>query len=203
MSTTPGQTVSEILAERVRSVRERRHWTQQELADRLQSFDGTQWKQPTIAKVESGKREVTVEELVALAFALGVSPAALMLPADDEALVRLTPNTVAGAGSVLSWIRGTSPMGGTRIGETQSVDNVRFYEDERTDGQARAERALPGITRLTWDATMALMLASLREVQTTSTTWADVATALHGIEVRARALEAEAKDNAKRLAGGN
>src|SRR5262249_18530336 len=114
---------------RVRQFRQERKWTQRELADRVAAFGIPNWDDTTVAEIERpGGRGLDVDELLALAFALGVSPLVLLLPADDSP-VRLSPNTVTGSpANAAAWIRGDLPMGGTRPGEAQTDENRRFYE---------------------------------------------------------------------------
>jgi transcriptional regulator with XRE-family HTH domain len=49
--------------------------------------DYPDWLPPDVRRIESGERRVDVDDLVALALALGVSPLALMLPTEDSSLV--------------------------------------------------------------------------------------------------------------------
>lgn len=56
----------------VRTLRANRGWSQAKLASELQNF-GVNLTQPTIAKLEGAERPIRVNELQALAFALGVS----------------------------------------------------------------------------------------------------------------------------------
>ncbi|WP_084527475.1 helix-turn-helix domain-containing protein [Nocardioides dokdonensis] len=62
---------------RVADCRKQRGWSQQQLADVMQTH-GHAWLQSTVAKTEAGARPLPVEELAALGTALGVRPASLM-----------------------------------------------------------------------------------------------------------------------------
>ncbi|MBT2401268.1 helix-turn-helix transcriptional regulator [Streptomyces sp. ISL-100] len=66
----------------------------------------------TITKIEKQGRRVTVDELVALAAALDVSPVTLMLPAADPGgSVMLTPRLRAyGWGGAWRWMHGDDPL---------------------------------------------------------------------------------------------
>lgn len=66
-------TVRTDFGARVREVRKARGLTQPMLALRLAMFTGRTYHQATIAKLESGSRPTSVDELCALAQALDVS----------------------------------------------------------------------------------------------------------------------------------
>lgn len=75
------QSPASIAAANIRLIRKDRRWTTQQLADTAnegQTF-ATLTRQ-SLAKVEAGQWKLTVNELVALARALGVEPAALLVP---------------------------------------------------------------------------------------------------------------------------
>ena len=60
---------SEAFALRVKEVRSRRGWTQQELASRITGIG-----RPALTRIELNDREVTVDDLIQICAALGVSP---------------------------------------------------------------------------------------------------------------------------------
>jgi transcriptional regulator with XRE-family HTH domain len=76
------------LATTVAELRKRRGWDQKRLAE-LVTEAGRQMSASMVGKIEGGGRRVDVDDLVALAFALEVSPARLLLSAhrdpDDQA----------------------------------------------------------------------------------------------------------------------
>jgi transcriptional regulator with XRE-family HTH domain len=78
-SRSKGPTFAEQFGERLRSIRENRGMTQQELADRLQMH------RPTITKYETGAVFPEGQTLVALGKVLEVSMDELILGADTEA----------------------------------------------------------------------------------------------------------------------
>ena len=61
-----------ILGAALSAVREDRGWTQAELALQLSSRGLHSWGRPTVAAVEAGNREVSPEEILQLAIALGL-----------------------------------------------------------------------------------------------------------------------------------
>ncbi|MFJ3786974.1 helix-turn-helix domain-containing protein [Streptomyces sp. NPDC090093] len=67
------------VARSVARLREARSWDQGELVARL-AAEGLALSQPIVSRVEAGTRRVDVDELLALAVALGVAPVALLPP---------------------------------------------------------------------------------------------------------------------------
>jgi transcriptional regulator with XRE-family HTH domain len=67
------------VAQHMRRWRQRQERPQRFLAQRVNEH-GLAWTQPIVSQIELGHRHVTVEELVALAAALDMSPAALLKP---------------------------------------------------------------------------------------------------------------------------
>ncbi|MFG2899535.1 helix-turn-helix domain-containing protein [Streptomyces zaomyceticus] len=68
------------LGETVARLREARSWDQAALLARL-AAEGLAVSQPILSRVEAGTRRVDVDELLALAVAFGIPPAALLPPA--------------------------------------------------------------------------------------------------------------------------
>jgi transcriptional regulator with XRE-family HTH domain len=104
------QSPAVAFGQRLREVRERKAWYQQDLADRL-TMAGYPMNRVTVAKVEAGKRGVTADDLLAFAAVLNVSPNRLLLPdlAGDEP-VSVTPAISAPAWAVWSWAEGQGPL---------------------------------------------------------------------------------------------
>jgi len=69
------------LAATLRRERNTRGWTTERLAQAV-SDQGVPMTATTVTKIEKQMRRTTVDELVALAAALGLRPGALLLPAD-------------------------------------------------------------------------------------------------------------------------
>src|SRR5213592_2796553 len=100
----PGQ----VLAQRIKEIRGRRRWTQQDLADRLCEI-GWETHRLTIAKIEKGgtrARNASLQEVLAIAAALNVAPVHLFVPLEDDASVEIAPKFVASAPRVREWVRG-------------------------------------------------------------------------------------------------
>lgn len=73
----------EHTARTVAAEREARGWEQRELAERLTQA-GRPMSQPIVSRIESGTRRIDVDDLVALAAVLSMSPAALLPAADAD-----------------------------------------------------------------------------------------------------------------------
>jgi transcriptional regulator with XRE-family HTH domain len=86
-------TAGEAFAGRLKQVRERKGWTQARLAEELEKLD-YRLDRVTISKIERGgarAQNVTLEEVLALAFALGVSPKHLVVPYSMEERLQVVP----------------------------------------------------------------------------------------------------------------
>jgi transcriptional regulator with XRE-family HTH domain len=138
-SSRSSRTPSEAAADSVRLLRNRRGWTQQELADRLAEV-GVEIERSTIAKIEQGVRTVTLDEVFALALVLGVAPSVLMLPRDG--LVAVTPTDAAANLHALEWVRGVMSM------PHPEDDDDSFYFEETLDDEARLLREYPELRRM-------------------------------------------------------
>lgn len=103
------RSVTEVFAERLREARNARRWTQQDLADALAKL-GAPMDRTTIAKLEKGQRQVRLDELVAIAAALDVSPLFLFLPLRLEEEVKLAPKLARESFAAIQWARGVGPL---------------------------------------------------------------------------------------------
>jgi transcriptional regulator with XRE-family HTH domain len=72
--------IGAVIASNVRAERARRRWTQSDLGERMG------WPRSSISDVESGRRKVTADDLVAFCMALEVSLAKLADGADEVEL---------------------------------------------------------------------------------------------------------------------
>ncbi len=117
------------MARNLAAVRHRRRLSVRALSDRLAKL-GVRLLPSGITKIEQGGRGVDVNELVALAIALNVSPTRLLLPdgaADDW--VQLTPAVRVQAWEAWEWMtdHAALPAGPGAA----SPDSAREYRDER------------------------------------------------------------------------
>ncbi|MGW0494989.1 helix-turn-helix domain-containing protein [Streptomyces sp. NPDC003007] len=86
-----------------------------------------------ITRIEKGERRVDTDDLVALALALNVSPAALLLPAteDSETPVQLTEQVELPARKAWEWVDGDEPHAPTDRDRYGQV--LRFRLDSRPE----------------------------------------------------------------------
>jgi transcriptional regulator with XRE-family HTH domain len=112
----------EVLGENVRRLRRDREWSQADLAARLTEL-GYPMTQAMIAKIESVRtdratndvraaRSVSVDELVALAYALDTSPTNLLVPWPSDAAVNLVRGVSISGAKGRRWFRGWEPAPG-------------------------------------------------------------------------------------------
>ena len=76
--------VRDLLGQRVREIRQANGWTQRYLAEELAEHDLEPKNASGVNRIEKGGRDVTVAELVGLAYALGVTPTALLTSRYDS-----------------------------------------------------------------------------------------------------------------------
>jgi transcriptional regulator with XRE-family HTH domain len=143
-------TVPQLFARRLSELREARGWSQQKLADRLAEL-GVRMDRAAIAKIERGQdahqkdraRRVSLEEFIALAAALGVSPLSLIGdPKTSKEIpfeVRVAPNLSLPLGFVFAWILGALPL---RLGD------VADYVNEQPMTLGGMHRLLETVTAL-------------------------------------------------------
>jgi transcriptional regulator with XRE-family HTH domain len=112
-------TPSSYVGPQVRKWRDRRGWSQQDLANRLHELGAAQtgWSQTKVHKLEAGKlTRVLVDDVFELALALDVSPLYLLTPLEghDEQgntfKVWLGGKVDAWPWVVRQWIRGVQPI---------------------------------------------------------------------------------------------
>jgi transcriptional regulator with XRE-family HTH domain len=101
-----------VIARQVKELRTDKGWTAAQLGDALTEH-GVKWDRFTVASLENGKRQnVTVKELLALAFVLDVPPDLLLFLPDrvgeDRNALQVTPTVVTSMWRALSWISGES-----------------------------------------------------------------------------------------------
>jgi transcriptional regulator with XRE-family HTH domain len=108
---------SEVFRRRLREVRLAKGWTQQQLADALASA-GAELTSFAIARLESGKRGVSLDEAVAMAAVLGPSLLHMITPL-EHVRVHLAPRLAERAIDVRAWVRGQRPL--------RQADEQLFY----------------------------------------------------------------------------
>lgn len=135
-----GNDIGEIgrrVGERVRIVRRERGLTQDELSARLAQLDRPM---PTasIGRLESGDRRVDVDDLMALAYALDVSPLSLLLPFTEMPSEEFAPAGVGRSMDALTawaWAAGAEP---------------HWYESGNPDSQMSAWSDFRSMSHPSW-----------------------------------------------------
>ena len=131
----PQQSLTKVVGERVKATRDRRGWDQSDLGAALTAV-GLEYTQPTISRIERGERELSTSELFAFAAVLGVSPLALVVPLEGDA-VEVGDGVVDGW-ALRDWVRGFAAPSG--------VDALA-YRDAMPADERRAFH-VPGVERL-------------------------------------------------------
>jgi transcriptional regulator with XRE-family HTH domain len=89
----------------MKEVRERKRWSQQDLANRLAEM-GDPTDRATIARTETRARGLSLDDAVAYAAALGASFVHMVCPLDRTELVALGSKMAVPSVEVRDWIRG-------------------------------------------------------------------------------------------------
>jgi transcriptional regulator with XRE-family HTH domain len=105
----PAISFDQSVARRVRDLRERHAFTQAGLAEKLANF-GMPIDRSAIARLENGKRGVSLEEAVRLAFVLNVAPVHLLVDPDGDEAITPVPGAELTPSEARAWIRGQRPM---------------------------------------------------------------------------------------------
>jgi transcriptional regulator with XRE-family HTH domain len=131
-------TPSSYVGPQVRAFRDRKGWSQKDLADRLHELgmEQTGWSQTKIHKLEAGKlTRVLVDDVFELAAALDVSPLYLFTPlegfdSDENALkVWIGGKLARWPREVRQWVRGVRPLlhPGDYRDDEEARRGQRFY----------------------------------------------------------------------------
>lgn len=131
---------SNVLAQRLREVREHKGWTQQQLADRLKQANTTIIDRATVGKIEGGTRKITLDEALWLAAVLDVAPPFLFLPTASLEKVAILPSYSINADAARQWLMGREPLG-------VDVQDEEFFYRERSEFERLAHRQ-PGLWHL-------------------------------------------------------
>lgn len=145
--------VADAVAANVKTVRERRRLQQQQLSARLAEL-GRPIPPTALSKLEDGRRRVDVDDLVALAVALNVSPTRLLLPDayDRRTQVQLTDEVQVPSDRAWRWAEGRGALAPNArdMSEDEMTAEVMAYRQERPTRLRAAEehpavRAVAGL----------------------------------------------------------
>jgi transcriptional regulator with XRE-family HTH domain len=117
--------------------RESKRWTQRELAEHM-TVAGWPIERSVIAKIEAGGRRtdnVSLDETLALAAVLGMSPLYLFIPWDDTAMVAVTPKMPAQSRHVRPWVAGQTPLHMKDIDKMTRKEREAYLEHGTPDEQ--------------------------------------------------------------------
>jgi transcriptional regulator with XRE-family HTH domain len=109
-------TFTDTTRTRIRELRKQHDWTQQDLATRLTNLGagGTGREVPvdrvTIARIETGSRQISVDELFQFALALNVAPVHLFVDPNGDEPIQLTPALECSPAEARAWVRGEREM---------------------------------------------------------------------------------------------
>ena len=115
--------VVQVVARQVRARRDGRGWSGARLAEEMTRL-GVPWDRSTVAKLETGRRSVvSVPELLALAVALEVTPAALLVDLGAEQ-AQVTPDFYVLPYELLAWLWGRASLPGRPVSQWQDGEDV-------------------------------------------------------------------------------
>lgn len=148
-----------VFARQLRTTRERRGWTQAQLAERLSEM-GVKLAQSALSKIESGERGVGLDECLSIAAALGVSPGSLAIPKAKDLQLEIAPSLVVDQWQALLWWRSVAPLD-----PGASDEDRRFFLEGRSDIEDDAIWSLPAIEHVWRLALMVQIHAGRNEVR--------------------------------------
>lgn len=145
---------SETVAENVQRLRTEQNLTYTQLSERLETRAGWTITATAVRRIEEGERRVSVDDLMALAAALGVSPAALLMPHHSSPGARAvaTGTFTQNASNIWNWITARNPLKG-EAGQKQLFEfwmlswPVWEHEHMADEIQRRKQRVVRAHTR--------------------------------------------------------
>lgn len=133
------QEPSDYVRLRLRDARKKKGWSQRELAEAMAQA-GWPIDRTTIARIESDTvraKNLTLNEAVAFAAVLGISPLFLIAPWDNKARVSIAPKITSSAQDFRMWMRGdlplnfdwaANPKGGERATRMGAISDRRYFD---------------------------------------------------------------------------
>jgi transcriptional regulator with XRE-family HTH domain len=117
---------SDFVGVRIREIRQERGWTAQDLAVKCAEVGATEITAAVIANMETGRRDadgrrrrdVTIDETLALAYALEVPPVFLFVPLNGNEQLQVTAKVEMDAVFAAAWADGDDVAMGYLFGDT-------------------------------------------------------------------------------------
>lgn len=119
---------SEVFGRRLKYYRQRRSWSQDDLARELDRV-GRTIDRAQITRMENGKRGISLDDAIEIAWALGLPPALLYLPLGEADDIALAPDVHVHPDLARKWVIGAEP----------STDSARYA---RMPGEWKADMAV-------------------------------------------------------------
>lgn len=140
--------LSQTVSRRVKEIRESRKWTQERLAEEVSTL-GVPLHGTAVTRIEKGGRKVTLEEVAALAKALGVPPVQLTFPLGAESAVNVFRGEPVPTWDAVKWWTGEAafPGGATDSGEWEeraAAVILHRWHDDLLEQHARAKAVQDG-----------------------------------------------------------
>lgn len=135
-------TADQLVADQIRALRDRRGISQQQLADTLVV------PQSTVARIESGRRTISVGELLRIAWALDVAPVHLLAASFRPQDVPIQGGLGLSPKDAREWIRGETPIPGG--------DHRAYYDNISEEEWGERQKF--------WDSLQGLSLKSREEL---------------------------------------
>lgn len=120
---------SDIAGRRIRQIRERRRWTVRELAERCAKAGAPDITATVITNLETRRRasrQITVDELLVLAYVLEVPPLFLFVPADGSETLQVTPGVEKDSIEAAAWVAEDAAMAHRVILPSGGADALRI-----------------------------------------------------------------------------
>jgi transcriptional regulator with XRE-family HTH domain len=135
---------AEAFARQVAKVRESLGWSQGDLVTRMHELGvetkkGNPVDRATLARIESGKRRVTLEEVFWIAAALEIPPLLLMVPREAGSYFSVTPTFDVPAADARDWIVGIKALPGHDI--QRLIDWAPELDPEVASSQYEVQQA--------------------------------------------------------------
>jgi transcriptional regulator with XRE-family HTH domain len=157
--------MSDVVAANIRAYRVVRHLSQEDLASWMRKLEHATWTSSTVSEVERGNRNVTIDELLALAFMLNAELVDLLdatgLDRRTTTPIDLGPGGTIGAAGVSHWLRG--------IVRIVTEGPNRWDLDEVEGHRAEYEEARRSFDPIRARSTEAAGLPERQDVDTTKT----------------------------------